>query len=200
MSQIARYRSAMMFVAGAATMALVFLALDAFKKNEPGSTPAVHPPVGQATPTTAPPEAAPPAIDEAELKRLEAIVEKTPGDAQALVNLANLLYDAKRYEDSIAWYGKALVKDPRNVSVSTDMGTALWYIGRADEAIAQFEKSLAIEPTHPQTLYNMGIVKLHGKNDAPGALAAWEKLIQTNPDNPMAVELKPRVETLRSMK
>lgn len=200
MSQTARYRSAMMFVAGAATMALIFLAVDAFRKTEPKSTPAGHAPVGQMTSTTASSEPATSAIDEAELKRLEAIVEKTPDDAHALVNLANLLYDAKRYEDSIAWYRKAHEKDSRNINVSTDLGTALWYTGRADEAIAQFEKSLSIEPTHPQTLYNMGIVKLHGKNDAPGALAAWEKLIQTNPDNPMAVELKPRVETLRSMK
>ncbi len=53
--------------------------------------------------------------------------------------------------------------------------------GRPDEAIAQFNKSLAINPTHPQTLFNLGIVKRDGKQDPAGAVQAWEKLLAANP-------------------
>jgi tetratricopeptide (TPR) repeat protein len=57
----------------------------------------------------------------------------------------------------------------------------LWYAGRPDEALAQYDRSLAIAPTHAQTLYNVGIVRADGKHDYPGAVAAWEKLLATSP-------------------
>ena len=37
------------------------------------------------------------------------------------------LSDAGRYQEAIGHYQKALELEPRNVSVSTDLGTALWY-------------------------------------------------------------------------
>jgi len=64
--------------------------------------------------------------------------------------------------------------------VRTDLGTAYWYTGNADKAIASFEQALAIRPNHPGTLFNLGIVKWQGKKDPKGAVVAWEKLLQTN--------------------
>jgi tetratricopeptide (TPR) repeat protein len=61
------------------------------------------------------------------------------------------------------------------------MGTAYWYMGDPDTAIAQFERSLTYNPNHPDTLYNMGIVKLQGKSDPAGAIAVWEKLMKVDP-------------------
>ena len=60
----------------------------------------------------------------------------------------------------------------------TDLGTAYWYTGDADKAIASFEKALAIRPNHPDTLFNLGIVKWQGKKDPKGAVVAWEKLLR----------------------
>ena len=40
-------------------------------------------------------------------------------------------YDAGRYQEAIGHYQKALELDPKNVSVSTDLGTALWASGPA---------------------------------------------------------------------
>ena len=77
-----------------------------------------------------------------------------------------------------------------DINVSTDLGTALWYAGRADEALAQYERSLAINTTHAQTLFNVGIVRADGKHDYAGAAAAWEKLLQTNPDYPAVARVK----------
>jgi tetratricopeptide (TPR) repeat protein len=69
-----------------------------------------------------------------------------------------------------------------DINVSTDLGTAIWYSGRADEALAQYDRSLIIDPTHAQTLFNVGIVRADGKHDYAGAIAAWEALLKTNPD------------------
>jgi tetratricopeptide (TPR) repeat protein len=64
------------------------------------------------------------------------------------------------------------------------MGTAMFYMGDSDKALAEFEKSLSYRPNHPNTLFNMGIVKWQGKKDVKGAVAAWEQLLKANPGYP----------------
>jgi tetratricopeptide (TPR) repeat protein len=61
------------------------------------------------------------------------------------------------------------------------MATAYWYQGDADSALAEYETALSYEPTLPNALFNMGIVKWRSKTDIPGALAAWQKLLDSNP-------------------
>jgi tetratricopeptide (TPR) repeat protein len=55
------------------------------------------------------------------------------------VELANRLYDAGRYAEAIPYYQQAFTLDSTNVNVSTDLATALYYAGRVDEALAQFD-------------------------------------------------------------
>ena len=62
------------------------------------------------------------------------------------------------------------------------MATAYWYTGDADTAIAEFQKSLSYEPTKANTLFNLGIVEWQGKMDIDKATAAWQKLLDTNPN------------------
>jgi len=107
-----------------------------------------------------------------------------PANAALLAQIGNLYYDAKQYPIAIDYYERSLQSEPNDTSVRTDLGTAYWYKGDADTAIAQFGKSLAIEPTKADTLFNLGIVKWQGKKDAQGAIAAWQKLLDTNPDYP----------------
>jgi tetratricopeptide (TPR) repeat protein len=103
-------------------------------------------------------------------------------DATLLAQLGNIYYDAKQYPTAIDYYDRSLNSQPENTSVRTDLGTAYWYTGDANAAIAQFQKVLAKEPTKPDTLFNLGVVKWQGKKDGPGAIAAWQKLLDTNPN------------------
>jgi len=107
-----------------------------------------------------------------------------PTNAALLVQLGNLYYDAKQYPMAIEYYERSLKSQPSDASVRTDLGTAYWYNGDADTAIAQFNKALAIAPTKADTLFNLGVVKWQGKKDAQGAIAAWQKLLDTNPGYP----------------
>jgi Flp pilus assembly protein TadD len=43
-----------------------------------------------------------------------------------------------RYAEAIGFYQQAFALNPTDINVSTDLGTALWYVGRADEALAQY--------------------------------------------------------------
>lgn len=107
-----------------------------------------------------------------------------PNNAGLLASVGNLYYDAKQYPTAIEYYERSLKVQPADTSVRTDLGTAYWYTGNADTAIAQFNKSLTHDPTKADTLFNLGIVKWQGKKDGPGAIAAWQKLLDTNPAYP----------------
>lgn len=107
-----------------------------------------------------------------------------PNNAGLLASVGNLYYDAKQYPTAIEYYERSLKVHPADTSVRTDLGTAYWYTGNADTAIAQFNKSLSYDPTKADTLFNLGIVKWQGKKDGPGAIAAWQKLLDTNPTYP----------------
>ena len=120
-------------------------------------------------------------VNESELQAYRDILARDPKNVAAATTLGNTLYDAGRYAEAVPYYQQAFALDSKNPNLSTDLGTALWYSGRPDEALAQYQKSLAADPTHAQTLFNMGIVRLEGKQDALGAIEAWDTLLSTNP-------------------
>jgi len=49
---------------------------------------------------------------------------------------------------------------------------------------ADAAKRPPLPPQKADTLFNLGIVKWQGKKDGPGAVAAWKKLLETNPAYP----------------
>jgi cytochrome c-type biogenesis protein CcmH/NrfG len=121
-------------------------------------------------------------------------LKTNPSDVDTVVKLANLYYDSQAYPQAIEYYQKALILQPNNADVRTDVGTAYWYTGNPDKAIASFEKALAIRPNHPGTLFNLGIVRWQGKKDPKGAVVAWEKLLQTNPEYPQKDQVQMLIE------
>src|SRR5271165_192133 len=105
-----------------------------------------------------------------------------PANASLLENVGNVYYDAQQFPTAIDYYQRALKVEPANTGVRTDMATAYWYTGNADAAIAEFQKSLSYEPNKANTLFNLGVVEWQGKMDIDKALAAWQKLLDTNPN------------------
>jgi tetratricopeptide (TPR) repeat protein len=81
----------------------------------------------------------------------------------------------------VDYYRRTLQITPADADVRTDMGTAYWFQGNADSAIAEFDKALTYAPNNPNTLFNRGLVKWRGKKDGAGALADWNKLLAANP-------------------
>lgn len=111
-------------------------------------------------------------------------LSSNPDDANLLVTIGDQYYDHRDYERSVDYYRRSLTLRPENVDVRTDMGTAIWYMGNPDGAIREYETSLKLDPNHPQTLFNMGIVKWQGKHDGKAALELWQRLLSVNPTYP----------------
>lgn len=109
-------------------------------------------------------------------------LKSDPKNPDLLTSIGNLYYDAQQYPVAIDYYGRALQARPSDVSVRTDMATAYWYLGNADQAIREFNTALTYAPTNPNTLFNRGIVKWQGKHDSAGAIADWKNLLAANPN------------------
>ena len=147
-------------------------------------------PANVAAPAKAPASAAAQMPDSTHLKEMAdtqaaPLLEKLksdPNNSSLLSEIGNLYYDAQQYPIAVDYYGRALKTKPADAAVRTDMATAYWYMGDADRAIAEFTKALTYEPNKPNTLFNLGLVRLKGKMDRAGAVADWEKLLATNPN------------------
>ena len=137
-------------------------------------------------------------LDEAQVTALKSVAEREPSNAKPRVDLANLYFDAERYDDAIKWYTEALKLQPNDVNVSTDLGVCFYYTNQPDKALAQFDHSLKIDPKHAKTLLNVGIVRAFGKQDLDGASKAWEEVIKLSPDSPEGQAAKRALDGLKS--
>jgi tetratricopeptide (TPR) repeat protein len=130
---------------------------------------------------------------------LLAALKTDPNNADALIALGNLYYDNKSYPQAIDYYTRAATLRPNEINVHTDLGTALWYSGMPGKAVAEYEKSLAIDPSHANTLFNLGVVRAEGLQDSSGAIAAWQHLLETHPDYPEKQKVLDLIAKARSL-
>jgi len=137
-------------------------------------------------------------LDEAKVTAFKTIAEKEPSNSEARIQLANLYFDAERYQDAIKWYTEALNLTPNDINVSTDLGVCYYYTSQPDKALAQFALSLKLDPKHAKTLLNVGIVKAFGKQDLEGAMDAWQQVIQIAPNSPEGQAAKRALDSMRS--
>lgn len=122
-----------------------------------------------------------------------------PDDYEVIVFLGNAYFDANRYEQAEKWYTAALAKNPKDVNVRTDLGLTFMFREPADyeRAIREFRQSLAINPSHEQTLQDM-TVALTKKGSYDEADTMLKKLAEVNPSNPSLTKLRTDLEAARS--
>jgi cytochrome c-type biogenesis protein CcmH/NrfG len=84
--------------------------------------------------------------------------------------------------------------DPNNVDLRTRLASSLYRSGDVDGAIAQLDEGLRHDPKDANSLFNLGMIRLEGKGDGKGALAAWQKLLKSNPQ--LSAERKAEVQKL----
>jgi len=172
------------------------------KQREPEIVNAMPPrlilPSQSAETTEAPsePQGTTPQVDLAEIQKFRDRIKSNANDFEALVGLGNIDFDGRNYTEAADYYAKALaIRDDPNVR--TDLATMLFYSNRYDEALNEINKVLAVNPTHAQALFNLGVIQLHGKNNPQAALQAWQKLVDTNPSFPQIGVVKDQIQALK---
>lgn len=117
-------------------------------------------------------------------KKAAPLLEKLksdPTNGELLKQVGNIYEATHQFKDAAGYYDKALQSDPKNVAVRTQLASSLYYNGDVDGAISQLQKALQYDPKAANSLFNMGMIKWQGKQDAKGAIAAWQELLKTNP-------------------
>lgn len=138
-----------------------------------------------------------PPLDLNRATELERTANAQPANAGVRVDLGNLYFDAKRFDQAIPWYLAALKLNPKDADVSTDLGVSYYYSNQIDQALAQLDHSLTIDPKHAKTLLNQGVIRAFGKEDLAGAMQSWERVVQVAPGTPEAQQAQKFLDKLK---
>jgi cytochrome c-type biogenesis protein CcmH/NrfG len=163
------------------------------------ATPATRPPIAAPAESAPPPPPQARPLDVARAADLERRAARAPRDAAVRVELANLYYDARRFDQAVIWYQAALALAPNDVNASTDLAVAFYELGDASRALAQIDQSLRIDPAHLPTLLNQGIIRAFGQQDFAGAAQSWEQVVSLAPASDEARRARQGLDGLRSM-
>lgn len=121
-------------------------------------------------------------------------LKQDPNDADALNQLGILYRATHQFKEAEGYYEKSLQLNPKNVDARVDLASCLYYAGDADGAIVQLNRALTYDPKHPGALMNLGVIEIQAKKDVPAAIAAWQKLLELNPDFPQKDAVQKMIE------
>ncbi|OFW06897.1 MAG: hypothetical protein A3H96_14650 [Acidobacteria bacterium RIFCSPLOWO2_02_FULL_67_36] len=126
-------------------------------------------------------------------RALEAFTEVLRLDPENRYALTNL---EKLYEEQHQWTeayrtrqqlaaGDTSTNQPRHHAIlaflETEIGLVALKQGNHAEAARRFAAAIELDPKNPHAYLNLGDVRLH-QGDIAGAIAAWERLVDTSPD------------------
>jgi tetratricopeptide (TPR) repeat protein len=152
---------------------------------------------GPAPTTSAPPQAGAPLVNQQQtIKMLEGIVANDPTNRNAWVELGNNYFDSDQPVKAIDAYGKALALGSDDPNVLTDQGVMFRRMGWYDRAIENFTKASTLDPTHAQSLYNLGVVYRYDLQDFRKAKEVWSKYLALQPAGPGAEQVRAEMQAL----
>jgi tetratricopeptide (TPR) repeat protein len=128
---------------------------------------------------------------------LERALAINPQDVEALTLMGNTKYDSQDYVAAADFYERALAVKPDDPNIRTDFGLTFFLRRPPDpeRAIAEYRKSLAIDPKHELSWQNLAAAAVYMK-DKPTANEALDKLASINPQNPALGSLRKDAEAL----
>ncbi|MBE0599328.1 MAG: tetratricopeptide repeat protein [Desulfuromonadales bacterium] len=133
-----------------------------------------------------------------QIRVLQDLVAREPGNRNAWVQLGHLYFDTNQSVQSVEAYNRALALDPNDPDVLTDQGIMFRQLGWFDKAIENFNQASRINPNHPQSLFNLGVVYRYDLNDFPAAIEAWNRFLQITPTGPGADQIRAEINFMQS--
>ncbi len=122
-------------------------------------------------------------------------LERNPRDLAALVSIADLYFDAGKFEQAIPYYRRALALDPTNPDTRTDYATALHGDNRDLESLAQLQHVLASDANFPEALFDEGIVA-NSIGRRTMAIAAFRRFLKVAPKDQHAGDARAALQNL----
>jgi len=126
---------------------------------------------------------------------LKRACDANPKDREALVALGNVLFDIAqkssepaRFSEARIYYEKALALKSNDANIRSDLGLTYYFGQPADpqRAIAEYRRSLVIDPRHEPTLQNLAaaLIKTGQREEAERRINELQSLDASNPALP----------------
>jgi len=125
---------------------------------------------------------------------LLAQLESKPNDGALLTQLGALYHSTHQFKDAAGYFSRAVQSDPNNVPLRNRLALSLYRSGDVDGSMAQLSEALRRDPKDANSLFNLGMIRLQGKSDGKGAVAAWQRLLKSNPQ--LSADRKAQVQKL----
>jgi tetratricopeptide (TPR) repeat protein len=120
------------------------------------------------------------------------------GTLDGMLRAAHASLDAGRYQEAIAAYRAVLKREPANVDAITHLGVILAVAGHADDALAAFDRALAINPDDLHALWEKARALQDLRQDFAGAIAAWERVVTLTPPGQDREQAEARIRDARA--
>ncbi|HEX4824201.1 MAG TPA: tetratricopeptide repeat protein [Candidatus Polarisedimenticolaceae bacterium] len=132
-----------------------------------------------------------PIVEDDVVREVEALIDKTPpvsdrdrSEVRKLIQRGTQAHDARRYDDALDAYRKALAIDPVNASAYYETAFTLSEMGEQAKALDQVVRSLTIDPKSEGAYVLKGNI-LDNLGFADAAKATYEALLAVQPSSYM---------------
>jgi len=122
-------------------------------------------------------------LEDAEARFRDALAY-VPDGLQPLANLAQNLFQQKRYGDALEYFERLVARHPKigQASIHANHAMCLMLVNRIAAAEAAMARAMEIEPEHQWIMRNRGVL-LARKRDWVGAVAMLEKVLANDPQD-----------------
>jgi tetratricopeptide (TPR) repeat protein len=121
-----------------------------------------------------------PGVDPRILERLESLGYLSATSPAGDRNLAAVLFEDGRFEEAVEAYRRLTEEEPEDGGLRTSLAGALGALGRYDEAVAELEVALAIQPLNPEAYHNRAVLE-ERRGDRDAAVADYRAAVRYNP-------------------
>lgn len=118
-------------------------------------------------------------------EQLVGIVERTPDDIRAWLDLALAHEMLETYDEAEAAYRRCLAIDPEFAEALNNLGALLRDTERTDEGIAVLRDAIRVRPAFASAHLNLALA-LEDAGDVDGAVAEYERVIHLAPTEPVS--------------
>lgn len=132
-----------------------------------------------------------------EIRSLEAYLQTSPSDADAVLRLANLSFDVEDWARCVEMYERYRELRSETPDLLSDLGVCYRGLGRLDHAVELFDRAQELDPAHWQSRFNEAVVLGLDLRDFEAAERVLEELRALQPGNPQVERLAEEISRRR---
>ena len=109
-----------------------------------------------------------------------AVLARDPGHVKSLNLLGLVAHQTGRNDLAAELIGQGIALDGRNPESHYNLAVVLSALGRLGDAIAPYERAIALKPDYAEAIMNLGNARMQ-QGDADAALACYERVLALRP-------------------